>query len=521
LPPLAVQGRKLVARGTTTTVALRGVTLTSGVWFYDPSDVHAHSPSDLLFMQGAEDFARIRGWGATAVTLYLDGNWFETEASPGWAWMDETLGWAREQRLYVVPSLVVYPVGGLRGGEGFWASAQAQTQVEAFWRTFAQRYAGVPELAGLDVLNEPQGTDPATIAAYQTRLVDAVRGADPDRIVFIEPRWGHASELTAVARPGLVYDVHDYDPEAFTSQGWPWMWGGGVVTPQGWPGDFVTSLVQTQDPALTAVAVEAGTADWTQVIAGPFTAPAGAGYAFARFFSYQDPAATVWLDDLEVRRVHGTTLSFWGPVGNGSFEARNDFTAEAAYWLPYAGGAGGAVRASDAAHGGAWSARFHGCTGWCEYALFQPGSLATAGGTAVEPGDQVTYRFWVKTQAASAGRNGLQLVWATPTVEHWDRDRLHQALSDTVGAFSLAHGVPAFVGELTPSLVGPRPDILTYLGDALDWLDASGVGWTFYEYRDTYDAGRAYMGLYNGPFGTATAGCTEDAEVLAVVRQHL
>jgi hypothetical protein len=54
----------------------------------------------------------------------------------------------------------------------------------------------------------------------------------------------------------------------------------------------------------------------------------------------------------------------------------------------------------------------------------------------------------------------------------------------------------------------------------IDYANASGISWAYYHYREVKDRVR-YLGLYEGPFGTATDYATVDAGVLARVKAGL
>lgn len=515
---LAISGKQIVNRATKEPVKLRGIALTSGVWYWNPDDSSSWQLPNLAYMQNETDFKNIKRWGASVVTLYMNWYWFTDNNSPGWAWMDTTLAWAQRQHLYVVPSMVVYPTGGLRGGAAFWSSTHAQDSLVAFWNRFTLRYKGIPEIAGFDITNEPQGAELPTIRTYQIRLIDAIQRRDRNRLIFVEPEWGNAKALLPITRKGIVYNVHQYEPYAYTSQGWPWMWGGGVPVGQDYPGNFIDSMHQSATPVETPIA--AGTNDWIQVCTQTATVPAGTPFVFPKFYSNSDPAATIWIDDLEFKIDHAGNCGSWEMAPNGSFEDKNEFSPDPALWLQYHAGNGSISRVFDEHHAGQWSLRIKGGNGWCESTTWQTGSLATLGGLAVQPGDRITFRFWVKTLSAAPSKNAFQMQWINTTTEYWDSTRVHQSFSDLVGTFSSIHNVPMFVGELTPSLVGPRPGILNYLDDALDWLNRENIGWAYYDYRDTYTSNRKYMGIYNGPAGTSTSGCTEDTEILNVVTAH-
>src|SRR5262249_23510526 len=159
-------------------------------------------------------------------------------------------------------------------------------QATKFWTDFVKRYKDRPEIAGYDLLNEPQGAEVDAIVAYQTSLIDAVREVDPKAVVFVEPEWGNAASFRKIDRPALVYDAHFDDPFYFTSQRFPWIYGGGIPGGVHYPSkDLVENVVvasQAYDPS-----VPAGTYDW-QTVTGSYPIPAGTELAYVKIFSNGD-----------------------------------------------------------------------------------------------------------------------------------------------------------------------------------------------------------------------------------------
>lgn len=95
----------------------------------------------------------------------------------------------------------------------------------------AGRFADVPGVLGYDLMNEPMGAPAAvyfgrferkTLAAFYRKATAAVRGADPERLVFVEPEplvgLGHPCFLPAFDEPGLVYAPHLYDAVAILTR---------------------------------------------------------------------------------------------------------------------------------------------------------------------------------------------------------------------------------------------------------------------------------------------------------------
>ena len=110
------------------------------------------------------------------------------------------------------------------GGGQFWSSAADQSQTAALWSQIGAHYRTNPAVAGYDLMNEPYGAPnlPAMWSAYSL-LYSAVRGADPDHIVFMEGTWSGTYNGTfvnwdwnALPNPAtynwnnVVYEMHAY-----------------------------------------------------------------------------------------------------------------------------------------------------------------------------------------------------------------------------------------------------------------------------------------------------------------------
>lgn len=96
-----------------------------------------------------------------------------------------------------------------------------------FWRALAAHLAGTDsERVFLEVLNEPEFTDPYRWAGVQTRLVGAIRQGAPHHTVIVTGyQWSALDELLVLeplADPNVIYSFHLYVPHLFTHQGATW-----------------------------------------------------------------------------------------------------------------------------------------------------------------------------------------------------------------------------------------------------------------------------------------------------------
>lgn len=517
-----ISGTNIVGAQDGKPVQLRGFVFTAGAWFDTPPGSSNGDLANLGFMQSEADFAQIAGWGANLAVLYLNYRWFDDPA--GWAFIDEVAGWCRAHHLYLLPSLVVYPGGGQRGGPAFFADPGLKDKARQFWVDFATRYKGHAEFAGYDVLNEPQGVSADEIVSYQTTLVDAVRAVDPDAVIFIEPQWGDPYSLRKVPRDGLVYEAHYYLPFYFTGQLFPWLYGGAIPAGVHYPNtdaslvDNVVVASHANDPATPA-----GTYDW-QAVERTYSIPAATELIFVKVFSNGDSGATVYFDDIQAALDGGA----FAPIPNGSFETKADVFPDAAYWQAWIQSTGSVARTNDSAADGQWSVKIANSGGWSHYTT-HPGVdasgnsiyfLGTTSGLAANGASTLRLRWMNKAAGATAGKNGVEVYFCTVSRRSYGKTDLQSDLSTTVRTPSQTFDAPILIGEFSPSLVGTRPDGLDWTTDVIDYANANGISWAYYHYREVKDQLR-YLGLYEGPFGTATDYATGDAEVLARVKAGL
>lgn len=523
LPRLEVSGNQLVDSATRVPVQLRGVVMTSGVWLWDPANPSNGALPNVQFMQQESDFANVAAWGANVVSVYLNWNWFQT--SDGWAWLDQTLDWARSHGLYVIPSMVTYPVTGQRGGALFWSNAEARSALARFWTDFAARYKGRTEIVGLDITNEPQGTSSAEIASYQLLLIDQIRSIDPAAVVFVEPVFGAGYRLMPLDRPQLVYDFHFYDPFAFTGQGFPWVAGGNAATDTHYPGDLVSWLseVWKGEPLIgwsTAPSPQWTTIQWSADVRDM---PADADYAMVQLLGEEagDPDTDIWFDDVQVKLAGSPAYQ---PVTNGSFEeagfADPALGGPAAHWEVWAGSSNDptaqrVVRDTATYASGQASARFRGCSK-CELVLGD--DWIGVGAALPVTSMSLQARVYTSRRWPSGSRYGIGLKLMKASRQYWDRALVHQTLAEYA---ALAGSAPVFIGEFTPSKLGPAADGQAWTRDVLDWATANAAGWTFYLYREDYPPGQECMALYNGAYGVPTAGAREDPLLLGVLLPYL
>jgi endoglucanase len=96
-----------------------------------------------------------------------------------------------------------------------------------FWRALGAHYATWDaERVFLEVLNEPEFSDPYRWLGVQMKLAAAIReGAPAHTIVAAGARWSDDDDLVfqePLHDPNVIYNFHFYEPHIFTHQGATW-----------------------------------------------------------------------------------------------------------------------------------------------------------------------------------------------------------------------------------------------------------------------------------------------------------
>jgi endoglycosylceramidase len=100
----------------------------------------------------------------------------------------------------------------------------ARTRYLAMVERVAARFAAEPMVVGYDMMNEPGGDEASQIAPLYADASLAIRGADPDAILFVSPgALTSAGTQTALPKPafaGAAYAPHFYDPLVLILKKW-------------------------------------------------------------------------------------------------------------------------------------------------------------------------------------------------------------------------------------------------------------------------------------------------------------
>ena len=185
-----------------------------------------------------DDFRTLHEWGATLLRYQMGRGWDSKndqarELAGYMAWLDgrldhldrDILPWAEKYGVHIIVDLHA-PPGGRSGGDMnmFYDMRWNDAFVEV-WRKIARRFKGRPMIYGYDLVNEPKQSDRAICDYWNTqrRAAEAIREIDPDATIVVEANGYAAASaftyLSPLAMDNVVYQVHMYEPFAFTHQG--------------------------------------------------------------------------------------------------------------------------------------------------------------------------------------------------------------------------------------------------------------------------------------------------------------
>jgi endoglucanase len=185
---------------------------------------------------GARDAAFIASLGMNGVRIPVNYRHWEDDSSPGeldprgFAHLDRAIDACAAAGLYTVIDLHAAP--GYQNHHWhsdnpfhkplFWEHRHFQDRAVALWEAIAARYAGRPEVAGYNVLNEPADESGTALVAFYRRAVAAIRAVDARHMVFLDGNR-YSREFPGFGEPfeNAVYAIHQY-PEPGAADGGPY-----------------------------------------------------------------------------------------------------------------------------------------------------------------------------------------------------------------------------------------------------------------------------------------------------------
>ena len=180
-----------------------------------------------------EDIKTIKRWGANCVRLPFNYRLIEFEERPyslneeGLKYLDRAVDWCEKYRLYCILDLHAAPGAQNNawhsdsyGKTELFDNEQNRDRFLRLWFFLADRYRDHPNVAGYDLLNEPDvvALDEPKIRSLYEAATAEIRSTDKKHIIFLEGNvWSQRLEfLGRPADRNTAYSIHNYAPLEFT-----------------------------------------------------------------------------------------------------------------------------------------------------------------------------------------------------------------------------------------------------------------------------------------------------------------
>lgn len=141
--------------------------------------------------------------------------------------LDQLLAWCMEYGIHLQIAMSFYLDENGNELEEMPRTDEEWALVKDYWEALAKRYAGIPSrYLSFDLCNEiePHDEDIEDNKAGLTILVEAVRKADPGRVLLYSQSSRASEEWTKViASMGVAISCHPYFPEIVSSMDWAYM----------------------------------------------------------------------------------------------------------------------------------------------------------------------------------------------------------------------------------------------------------------------------------------------------------
>ncbi len=192
------------------------------------------------------DFALLAEWGFDFVRLPASYLCWSSAADQkavreaGLAPVDQAVKFGQAHGIHVNLNLHRLPgfcVNPPKEPNDLWRDAAAVDAAVSQWAMLAERYKAVPSaVLSFDPVNEPGKVDPAVYVRVMGRLVDAIRAADPKRLVLADGLMSGTVPVPALG-PATVtgQSYHGYDPMPLTHYKAGWIHGSERWPEPTWP----------------------------------------------------------------------------------------------------------------------------------------------------------------------------------------------------------------------------------------------------------------------------------------------
>jgi endoglucanase len=191
------------------------------------------------------DFEWIAEWGFDFVRLPLSyrcwvepNDWLKLKENV-LKEIDQAVEFGRKHKVHVninfhrAPGYCVNPP---KESLDLWTDEEALRVCAFHWAHFAKRYKGISsQEVSFDLLNEPARIPEETYVRVVTRLVEAIRSEDPDRLIIADGlSWGR-DPVHGLANLGIGQSTRGYDPMQISHYKASWIGGSDKWPEPTWP----------------------------------------------------------------------------------------------------------------------------------------------------------------------------------------------------------------------------------------------------------------------------------------------
>jgi endoglucanase len=192
-----------------------------------------------------KDFAILNEWGFDFVRLPMSylcwtdpQDWLklsEAELKD----VDQAVEFGRKHHIHVNLNLHRAPgycVNPPKEPLSLWSDSKALDACAFHWAHLARRYKGIPSAqVSFDLLNEPSNVSEESYVRVVSRLVEAIRAEDPQRLIIADGRdWGVAP-VPGLAGLGIAQSTRGYEPMQISHYKANWMPGSDKWPEPTWP----------------------------------------------------------------------------------------------------------------------------------------------------------------------------------------------------------------------------------------------------------------------------------------------
>jgi endoglucanase len=466
------------------------------------------SPTEKPFeSEGPEAYAEVAGMGLNYVRFYVDASTLEDDATPGsyrpeaLAWLDDNVGRARDNGLYLVLAINT-PPGGTPfdcGNDAFWDSPEYQNRLIDLWRMLAARYAHEPVVAGYAILDAPnpnhslqQWQELAARTTQAIRVVDREHTLNIARALSVNCKFDKPASETFVRvdDANVVYEFDRLQPWEYVAQlSRPAYDPEHKMLPEYGPYPDGTRFVidhakakwlyspQDTRPSSKDLKLEPDQTEWTKKTFYYTVTEPQFAYAVP-VLQADDTSGKAYFDDILIEEMTDTDPRVVEDIDVESTDG----------WYFWEGNVAGdevkgtgVVSVENTAHRGQTSVAIRGTTSPANLAINTHVFLVNLGST---------YRVtsWVKGEDIAQGdsaRVRLDFWGYSEPLHGFDRRALEELFTD-FRAWGRSQGVPMAVsafGTARPTFENGRGGV-AWLSDMIDIMREQQLGWAYWGYRD-------------------------------------